>query len=77
MPLLAVYFVAASPGYHGVGAPAAIGQLESHAVYRAAFACCCCVAGSSGSGGLHVFSFAALGCLVVPGFRPVANAFLT
>lgn len=31
--------VAASLGYRGVGTPAAIGQLESHAVCRAAFAC--------------------------------------
>jgi hypothetical protein len=33
--------VAASPGYRGVGTPAAIGQLESHAVCRAAFAAPC------------------------------------
>lgn len=63
-------FVAASLGYHGVGTPAAIGQLESHAVCRAAFACLCCTAGLSGSVGGHVFSFAALGCLVVRCYRP-------
>lgn len=45
--------LAASPGYHGVGTPAAISQLESHAVYRAAFAAPCLMgqgylAGSSG-----------------------------
>jgi hypothetical protein len=36
-----VCVVAASPGCRGVGAPAAIGQLESHAVCRAAFAAPC------------------------------------
>ena len=30
----------------------------------------------SGSVAGHVFSFAALGCLVVPGIRPVASALL-
>lgn len=33
--------VAASPGYRGVGTPAAISQLESHAICRAALAAPC------------------------------------
>jgi hypothetical protein len=76
MPLLAVYFVAASPGYRGVGTPAAIGQVESHAVCRAALAAPCLmgqgmdVAGASGLCRSHVFSFAALGCLVVEVLSP-------